>query len=135
MGVENCRECHAEAVAVYERTKHSHATQTLIDKGRQYDLDCVACHVLGFEKPGGVCRLDQVGARANVQCESCHGPGSAHADSAGDTPMPVKAPGFNDCYRCHDPENDTGFNHETYESHYRPSILGPGHGQPVAAHP
>jgi hypothetical protein len=131
VGVDSCRECHSDAVAVYEGTKHSHATQTLIDKGRQYDLDCVGCHVLGYGKPGGVCRLDQVGARANVQCESCHGPGSLHVDSAGDTPVPVRRPGYDDCYRCHDPDNDTGFNRETYVSHYLPGILGPGHGRPL----
>jgi hypothetical protein len=132
VGVESCSECHSEAVAVYERTKHRHATQTLIDKGRQYDLDCVGCHVLGYGKPGGVCRLDQVGSRANVQCESCHGPGSGHVQSGGDVAMPVPKPGFDDCYRCHDPDNDTRFNRESFLSFYLPAIIGPGHGKPAA---
>ncbi len=134
VGIDTCKECHSEAVAVYDRTKHAHALKTLIDAGRQYDLDCVGCHVLGYGKPGGVCRLDQVGARANVQCESCHGPGSLHAESAGDTPIPVKKPGYDDCYRCHDPDNDTRFNRESFVARYLPAILGPGHGMPLPGH-
>jgi hypothetical protein len=45
--------------------------------------------------------------------------------------MPVTKPGFDDCYRCHDPDNDTRFNRETYLSFYLPSVLGPGHGKPL----
>ena len=98
---------------------------------RQFDLDCIGCHLLGYGQPGGVCRLDQVGAMAGVQCESCHGMGSEHAESAGATAMPNAKPGYDTCFSCHDPKNDTGFNREKYVSFYLPAILGPGHGKPL----
>jgi Cytochrome c554 and c-prime len=131
VGADSCRECHEEAGVVWERSKHRHAYQTLVSKGRQLDLDCIRCHVVGLDQPGGVCRLDQVGARADVQCESCHGMGSVHVQSAGDEPVPVPNPGIQTCLGCHTPENDTHFSPETYASHYLPEILGPGHGKPL----
>lgn len=130
-GASNCETCHAEAYQVYAQTKHPNAYRTLKGAERQYDLDCIGCHVVGFGKPGGVCRLDQVGTLGGVQCESCHGMGSEHAESGGATPMPTPKPGYDSCFSCHDPKNDTGFNREKYVSHYLPAILGPGHGKPL----
>jgi hypothetical protein len=130
-GAAQCETCHAEAAQVYAHTKHREAYQELVHKQRQYDLDCIGCHVVGFGKPGGVCRLDQVGDLGNVQCESCHGMGSEHAESGGSREMPNSKPGYDTCFSCHDPKNDTGFNRERYVSHYLPEILGPGHGKPL----
>ncbi|MHB8417124.1 MAG: multiheme c-type cytochrome [Myxococcales bacterium] len=129
VGVSSCRDCHADAATVWDGTLHSHAYQTLVEKGRQYDIECIRCHVVGYDEPGGVCRLDQVGGLGGVQCESCHGMGSAHADSAGGDAMPVPKPGIDQCLRCHTPDNDTRFSREAYVSHYLPKILGPGHGE------
>ncbi len=130
-GASDCETCHADAYKVYAHTKHPNAYRTLKGAERQYDLDCINCHVVGFGKPGGVCRLDQVGALGGVQCESCHGMGALHAESGGGSPIPSAKPGYDTCYKCHDPENDTGFNRESYVSHYLPEILGPGHGKPL----
>jgi len=130
-GAAECEACHAEAYKVYAHTKHVGAYQTLKGAERQYDLDCISCHVVGFGKPGGVCRLDQVGPLGGVQCESCHGMGSEHAESGGATPVPNPKPGYDTCFSCHDAKNDTGFNRERYVSHYLPEILGPGHGKPL----
>ena len=131
-GVASCKDCHPQAFEVYAGTGHVHAYQKLVDKGRQYDLDCIGCHVVGYGKPGGVCRLDRVSGLDNVQCESCHGMGSAHAESGGDTAMPNAKPGYDTCLQCHNPDNDTGFNRERFVSHYLPLVLGPGHGRPAA---
>jgi hypothetical protein len=131
VGADSCRDCHEEAGVVWGRTKHRHAYQTLVSKGRQLDLDCIRCHVVGFDEPGGVCRLDQVGARADVQCESCHGMSSAHVLSAGNDPVPVPHPGIQVCLGCHTPENDIRFSKETFTTFYLPAILGPGHGKPM----
>ena len=108
VGVESCRECHSEAADVYDHTKHAHAYQALVDKGRQYDLDCIGCHVVGFGKPGGVCRLDQVGPLANVQCESCHGMGSAHAASPDGRRGSETAPGLRHLLRLSRPRQRHG---------------------------
>jgi hypothetical protein len=123
VGNEACRECHAEAFPVWEKSKHAHAYQTLADQGRQYDLSCIGCHVIGYGKPGGVCRVDRVEGRKDVGCENCHGPGSIHSDNPDSQNIlakPVKA----DCVRCHNPENSSHFDFSTY----LPQILGPGHG-------
>ncbi len=39
---------------------------------------------------------------ANIQCENCHGPGSQHADSLGDTSLITKTLSSGDCNQCHD---------------------------------
>ena len=129
VGVTNCKGCHPSEFAVYSQMKHTHATQALVDKGRQYDLDCVTCHVFAYDKLGGACRLDQIkeGVNANVQCKSCHGMGSAHMLAPGKLSVPEPHPGFSTCVRCHDPDNDNHFNHETFTTEYLPQIVKAGH--------
>jgi len=123
VGNEACRACHEDAFPVWEGSKHARAYQTLVDVGRQYDLSCVGCHVIGYDKPGGVCRVDKVEGRKGVGCESCHGPGSIHSDGPGE-PNILAKPDKADCIRCHNPENSSHFEFSTY----LPQILGPGHG-------
>jgi hypothetical protein len=128
VGNASCEECHAEAFEVWGKSKHAHAYETLASQGKQYHLDCVGCHVTGFEKPGGVCRVDKVEGRKDVGCESCHGPGSLHAAEPSDANIVAK-PDQALCVTCHNPENSPHFDFPTY----LPQILGKGHGQPAAA--
>lgn len=128
VGNASCQECHEEAFPVWEASKHAHGYETLVEANKQFHLDCVGCHVTGFRQPGGVCRVDKVKGREDVGCESCHGPGSLHAEdpaaeniSLGNT---AEA-----CVGCHDAENSPHFDFATY----LPQVLGPGHGKPVAA--
>ncbi|MBX5481649.1 MAG: cytochrome C [Myxococcaceae bacterium] len=123
VGNARCRDCHEEAFPIWEASKHAHAYATLEDKSKQYHLDCIACHVTGWQRPGGVCRIDKVDERKGVGCESCHGPGSLHAEdpsddniSKGNTPQT--------CTGCHDPENSPHFDFDAYVR----LITGPGHG-------
>jgi hypothetical protein len=127
-GGDSCDDCHDEAAAVWAKTGHSHAYQTLVDKSRQYDLDCVRCHVTGYNQPGGVCRVDKVEGRESVRCETCHGAGSLHAADPTKTNIIAK-PGESECKGCHNPENSPNFDF----AKYLPHILGPGHGQPSLA--
>ena len=70
--------CHEEARKVWDKTAHARAYATLSKEFKEYNLDCVSCHVTGYEKPGGsTVTLNDI-AR-DVQCEECHGPGQAHA--------------------------------------------------------
>ncbi|MCP3103273.1 cytochrome C [Myxococcus sp. K15C18031901] len=128
VGNEPCRACHEEAFPTWEKSKHHHAWETLEEVGKQFHLNCVGCHVTGWEQPGGVCRLDKVAGREDVGCESCHGPGSLHADEPSADNI-VAAPGESLCVTCHNPENSPHFDFATY----LPRILGPGHGKPVDA--
>jgi len=122
-GTFACKACHPAAWAFWRKTGHARAYATLADRSRQFDLDCVRCHVTGWMEPGGACSVAATEGRQDVQCESCHGPASLHAvDPPGhlDAVVPVGR-----CRGCHTPDASTGFD----EASYRRRILGPGHGQ------
>ncbi|MDQ3263309.1 MAG: cytochrome C [Myxococcota bacterium] len=125
VGNPPCRACHAQTFAVWEGSKHARGYETLREGAKQYHLDCITCHVTGWQQPGGVCRVDKVQGREGVGCESCHGPGSLHVQA------PQKAnilgrPDQAQCVGCHNAENSPHFNHPAY----LPQVLGPGHGAP-----
>jgi len=126
VGQEKCIDCHQEAFDFWKTTPHAHAYESLLKRHRQYDTACIACHVVGYEKPGGTCDIAQTAGRENVQCESCHGAGSLHAEEGDDKLIAQKVP-ERQCLTCHDPENSPHFNDATY----RPQVLGPGHGAPL----
>ena len=129
VGNEACKSCHPAPFAVYEKTGHARAYATLEAVHKQYRLDCVACHVIGFQQAGGVCRVDQVEGRQNVGCENCHGPGSIHAaDGTGRTVVRPR-PGPSVCVGCHTAENSIHFDY----AKYLPRVLGPGHGMPAGS--
>jgi hypothetical protein len=123
-GNESCRSCHPAPFAVYDKTGHARAYATLESVQKQYRLDCVACHVIGFQQAGGVCRVDQVEDRKNVGCENCHGPGSVHVADGTAKSVLRPRPGPHVCVGCHTAENSIHFDFATY----LPRVLGPGHG-------
>jgi hypothetical protein len=124
-GGRACQACHADAYEQWKTTKHARAYETLVRGGRQYDLDCIGCHVTGWKEPGGPCSVAATEGRRDVQCESCHGPASLHAqDPPGHI---VRDPGEVRCVACHTPENSTHFDYAAY----RARVVGPGHGAPA----
>lgn len=122
VGEETCESCHEEEAEFWKTTKHHEAWETLEKYGKQYNLECVYCHVTGFDEPGGsnVSHLD--GFR-DVQCEECHGPGSLHAES-GDVDLIRKHPPETVCRGCHNDEHSDTFNYEAYLR----DVTGKGHG-------
>jgi len=93
-----------------------------------FSQNCIKCHALGFDtntnaNNGG---FDDIAAQtgwvfptkftngnwaampnslknvANVQCENCHGPGSQHAFSLGNTNFITVTTASGDCAQCHD---------------------------------
>lgn len=128
VGGAACASCHQAAHDFWKQTRHAKAYATLEDANKQYDLACVSCHVTGWEKPGGACRVDEVDTRKDVTCESCHGPGSLHVANPVAAKLERKAPEAT-CRGCHTTDHSTGFDYSAYISR----ILGPGHGAPVAA--
>ena len=121
-GTFACRTCHAAAVSFWRATAHARAYATLERGGRQYDLDCVRCHVTGWQAAGGACSVADTAGRRDVQCESCHGPASLHAvDPPGHL---ERDPGEARCRGCHTDDHSTTFEYLSY----RRRILGPGHG-------
>ncbi|WP_373046157.1 multiheme c-type cytochrome [Vulgatibacter sp.] len=124
VGGEACVGCHAAAQAFWKGTGHAHAFETLETIGKQYDLNCISCHVTGWERPGGACDVARVEGRKDVTCESCHGPGSLHAAAPTQVKLPAQV-GEQTCKSCHTPENSTAFDYGTYLQ----KIVGPGHGE------
>jgi hypothetical protein len=122
VGGEACVDCHAEAVQFWEGTVHHRAHDTLVEANKQYDLSCVSCHVTGFRKPGGSEVVENELLR-DVQCEQCHGPGSAHVDDPVAETI-VRAAPVSVCLECHTPDHSDTFDYEAYMR----DILGEGHG-------
>jgi hypothetical protein len=126
VGVEVCAKCHAAARQVWDRTPHAGAYATLSSQYKEFNLDCVGCHVTGYEKPGGstVAHVDKL---TNVQCEVCHGPGSRHALDPSQKDLIVGRPSPSTCLDCHHPPHVEQFDPVAKLA----SILGPGHGMPI----
>ncbi len=97
VGVKVCAGCHRGRYAAWRRTPHAGAYETLVRKGRQFDLECLACHTVAYECSEGKVDRKSIEQFAGVQCESCHGPGSLHARTEGQSPMDKGIV----CDRCH----------------------------------
>lgn len=126
VGSAACSACHQEAYAWWRNHAHGVAYLTLQQRNKEYNLDCVGCHVTGYEQPGGSTVTHNLdGALVNVGCESCHGPGAAHVKNpegsslVRDTPEAV-------CVPCHNEEHSDLFDYEAY----RKTLVVPGHGLP-----
>ncbi len=124
-GVGECAMCHKKAVKFWEKTRHFGAWGTLEKVGKQFDYDCIGCHVTGWDKPGGS-NLGYNKELRSVQCEVCHGPGSIHSDEDGEeSPSTmVRKPAEDLCKRCHSQEHSDTFQFEAYLR----DVTGPGHG-------
>jgi hypothetical protein len=124
VGSEACGSCHAPAYEWWKRTPHGLAYGTLVKRHKEFNLDCVGCHVTGYGKPGGA-TVTHVETLKNVGCESCHGPGSVHVDTDGAsmehmrTDVPERV-----CVTCHNEEHSDLFHYPTY----RKMLIVPGHG-------
>lgn len=124
IGVDACSACHEAPRKVWDGTMHSHAYATLQASYKEYNLDCVSCHVTGYGKPGGstVTWNDKL---QNVGCEECHGPGSLHAKDPKAKGLIDPSPDLSGCVsKCH---------HSPHVENFDPAeklkqILGPGHG-------
>jgi hypothetical protein len=108
VGAAVCATCHADRYRTWQATDHAHALATLEQRNRQYDEECLACHVLAYECDEDSLKIASVEQFANVQCESCHGPGDLHAASGGDQPTRPLHPVERVCLRCHTPERSDG---------------------------
>jgi 2',3'-cyclic-nucleotide 2'-phosphodiesterase (5'-nucleotidase family) len=112
-GEDACERCHAGAAQVWHAAAHAHAYATLEQKGHALDPDCIGCHTVGWQQPGGYSQPAAVGFLENVQCEACHGPGKAHlADPK--APYPPPAQGEALCRRCHTEDRSPQFVYATY---------------------
>lgn len=79
IGAAACRDCHRAIYDAWEKTKHARAWQRLgLDDRKQ--SGCIPCHVTGT--PEQIAREGDRPSLPGVQCERCHGPARAHAQTA-----------------------------------------------------
>ena len=103
-GEEVCGVCHAGQHETWSLTSHAFAFDTLVEHGVDRDPECLPCHTVGWDKPGGY-RLESPAPHlAGVQCENCHGRGGPHQ-----SPQFLEE-GFEPvCSGCHTPEHSLNF--------------------------
>lgn len=136
LGSESCAKCHAAAYDVWKDSGHAHATETLtrLDPPRQFDPECLSCHVTGWDPQQyvpfqtGFSDLLKSPQLAGNGCENCHGPGGGHvaAEAGSDlklrdamrTLMHVSRDTVerNTCVKCHDHDNSPAFKFDEYWS-------------------
>lgn len=132
LGGEVCSRCHEDVYKAWLDTPHAAAFQSLAEKGRESDSDCVGCHTTGHGKPSGY--LPDVEGQAaapapgspdleNVQCEACHGMGTYH-DRSGDDFLKVTEA---ECSKCHNEEHSPEFEYKEYLQFTSCTALVHGH--------
>jgi hypothetical protein len=134
VGSDQCKDCHEAAFDIWKKSGHAHATETLVKltPPRQFDPECLSCHVTGWDPQQyvpfqtGFLGLNETPLLTGSGCENCHGPGGAHvaAESGGDAALQkllrdvmhvsVETVERNTCLKCHDHDNSPEFNFETY---------------------
>jgi peroxiredoxin len=108
-GNEACSVCHEREAQAWSFTAHAAAFATLVPLGRERDRECVGCHVVGFEQPGGWTLADPRPHVENVGCENCHGKGGGHVKAADRiTDFPAA------CLGCHNEKHSVGFDYATF---------------------
>ncbi|MHB1033790.1 MAG: multiheme c-type cytochrome [Pirellulales bacterium] len=136
---DRCESCHEISFDIWRKSKHARAYQTLVkaDPPRQYDPECISCHVVGWSRDSqtqepfpyatGFRSHERTPKMENVGCDSCHGPGTAHviAELGQDEALKIRlrpsvritkdeAVKKHFCQNCHDLDNSPEFKFETY---------------------
>ena len=129
-----CESCHEESYDVWKKSKHAHAYDTLakLDPPRNFDPECVSCHVVGWHPTGffpytsGYESLQKTPELINTGCEDCHGPGEKHCTvELGHNEQLQKKlrkavvitkeeSKKQQCVTCHDLDNSPDFDFDTY---------------------
>jgi hypothetical protein len=147
VGSNVCGDCHTKAHAIWKETPHAHALETLVkaDPSREFDAECLSCHVTGWDPQkffpfvGGYLSREKTPLLAGNGCENCHGPGSKHAAAeAGEikasdadltrfreemrlslaTPE-SRRKAIDNCLQCHDIDNSIGFkNGDAFDAYW-----------------
>jgi hypothetical protein len=106
VGSKACARCHESEHEKWSTKAHAGAFAALKKVGSDRDPECVVCHVVGLEYESGFITEEKTPHLANVGCEDCHGPGSQHAGTLGQTALPQPKM---KCRDCHTPERSAGY--------------------------
>jgi hypothetical protein len=111
-GSKTCGSCHVDAKKVWSETTHAGALATLERDGHDRDPDCVGCHVVALDSTQGFRSRGETPDLADVGCESCHGPGLAHAMDP--TNIRTMRDATRSCVSCHTPTTSPGFDFPSF---------------------
>lgn len=105
IGSKTCSQCHDKQYENYSKySKKAHAWESIAimkPKLKEHELKkCFECHTTGYGKKGGFVSKEATPDLADVGCETCHGPGGAHAGS-GDPKLITRRPAMQTCTACH----------------------------------
>ncbi len=134
VGSKKCESCHEISYRIWKKSKHASAYATLVelDPPRQFDPECVSCHVVGwhptkfFPYESGFESLEKTPHLINTGCEGCHGPGEKHvaAELGADEALQEKyrkavvvtkeESKKRQCMECHDLDNSPDFDFDAY---------------------
>jgi len=106
-----CAGCHPSEHKIWSESRHGRAYRTLVKVNKSFDPECLICHTVGFDKPGGFVSEIDTPKLKNVQCEVCHGSGTKHVES----PQPDFGKQAKDaCKMCHVKNHSPKFNFNDY---------------------
>jgi peroxiredoxin len=77
-GEAACRICHGTEHETWSLTTHAYAFDTLVEHGEDRNPECLPCHTVGWEEPGGYNLEAPADYLVGVQCENCHLRGGPH---------------------------------------------------------
>lgn len=109
LGQDACISCHPAQYEQWKSSPHALAFETLQKAHKEATAECVSCHVTGFQQPGGFQSAATTPALMNVQCESCHGKGTAHNMFAGAKGAVAEST----CVACHNGAQDKDWSYAT----------------------
>ncbi len=124
VGSKTCAECHEKQFENYKKySKKAHSWESvkimLSDLKPAEAEQCYDCHTTGHGKQGGFISIEKTPDQAEVGCETCHGPGSLHAED-GDPELIQRTPTIEQCRKCHNEERVGDFN-------FKPLLFGGAH--------
>lgn len=113
VGKDKCKLCHKQQHDSWLTTMHAKAWEALKPEEQKKD-SCIVCHITGKDAAGTML--------TGVQCEACHGPGSAYKTQANmkDVKLAMAAgltePTKEVCVKCHNDKSPTfkGFDFDKY---------------------
>lgn len=112
VGEAVCASCHRSAGKIWQASAHAHSLKTLAKVDSSKDPECVSCHVTGWIDAYGYQPNGSTPNLSFVGCESCHGPGAAHAASP--RRRSLAKVGAQICASCHTSEQSPGFQFARY---------------------
>jgi 2',3'-cyclic-nucleotide 2'-phosphodiesterase (5'-nucleotidase family) len=115
IGNATCQECHPTQYKQWSSTPHATAMETLKESNDPYNLECISCHVTGWEYETGFMGHSESPQLAGVGCEVCHGPARKHNDKPSRYRL-NRIFSEESCIQCHNKEWSIDFKFDNYIS-------------------